>query len=107
MGQPSFRFTKLNAAGNDFVCLDSTNGEYAALLWGRVKEIDGQLLHGLLGRLVQARHVCGLRYWQSRGGILPWSIALGGEAFFQAVIARSECVVEPPPEVRQGEGTTT
>jgi hypothetical protein len=38
-----------------------------------------------------------LDYWDSRGAILPWCLALGGEQFYQRVIRGAQIYEEQPP----------
>jgi hypothetical protein len=38
-----------------------------------------------------------IEYADSRGALLPWCIALGGDEFYRNVIANAEAHLEPHP----------
>ncbi len=56
----------------------------------RVREIETELLDGLLRQIDRDVQVAELDYYDSRGAPLPWCVALGGEAFYDTVISRAE-----------------
>ena len=64
-------------------------------LWRRTKTLQTGLLEAMVRQIaidVQARDI---DYWDSRGALLPWSIALGGEEFYESLLARAEVYREP------------
>ncbi len=68
-----------------------------------VQEFQGRLVRTaahLEGRAVRqiARdwQLRRLDYWDSRGALLPWAIALGGKDFYDSLIARAEIYQEGP-----------
>jgi hypothetical protein len=63
-------------------------------LYEQVKEADRDLLEKLVGAVVQALHVRNLSYYDSRGALLPWSVALGGDAFYEHLLAQTEIRAE-------------
>jgi hypothetical protein len=36
-------------------------------------------------------------YWDSRGGLLPWCVAMGGQEFYNHVVGSAEIYQEPQP----------
>jgi len=66
----------------------------AGELWDRIKGLDRRMLERLVDRVLRNLHVVDLDYWNSRGAILPWSIALGGEALYHHTIANAEIYPE-------------
>lgn len=63
-------------------------------LYEQVKEADRDLLEKLVGAVVQALHVRNLSYYDSRGALLPWSVALGGDALYQRLLEHAEIRAE-------------
>jgi len=68
-------------------------------LYGQVKELDRQLLEALTDAAVQAMRIRDLLYYDSRGALLPWSIALGGESFYEGLLARSAILAETADDI--------
>ncbi|MFA4943687.1 MAG: hypothetical protein WC789_03180 [Lentisphaeria bacterium] len=66
----------------------------AGRVWDEVKALERQRLQALFEHAWQLRHTLNLRYWDSRGALLPFSIALGGEAFYESVLAQAEIAEE-------------
>ena len=60
------------------------------------KLLDAELLDRSLRQIDQDTQVSQLEYWDSRGAILPWCVALGGEDFYQSVIRRASIYPEQP-----------
>jgi hypothetical protein len=63
-------------------------------LYEQVKELDRVLLQDLTDAVVLAMRVRDLLYYDSRGALLPWSIALGGQPFYERLLERAEIVAE-------------
>ncbi|MBN1943308.1 MAG: hypothetical protein JW849_08445 [Phycisphaerae bacterium] len=59
-------------------------------LWKQIKEVQNDILAQTLGRVSLDWQAAQLEFYDSRGAILPWSAALGGEAFYHDVIGRAE-----------------
>jgi len=64
-------------------------------LWKRVKALQTELLDRMLRQIACDWQARDIDYWDSRGAILPWCIALGGREFYNQVIARAEVYPEP------------
>ena len=65
-------------------------------LWKRVKARATELLDLTLRQIARDWQARDIDYWDSRGAILPWCIALGGLEFYNQVVARAEVYSEPP-----------
>ena len=52
--------------------------------------VQAELLDRTIRQIDRDTQVAELDYYDSRGAILPWCIALGGETFYNEVIARAE-----------------
>jgi hypothetical protein len=59
-------------------------------LWKRIRELQNDVLDQTLQHIALDWQLSQLEYYDSRGAILPWSLALGGEAFYHDVIAKFE-----------------
>ena len=66
-------------------------------VWKQLKVLQADLLAQTLGRIALDWQMRDIEYWDSRGAIWPWCIALGGEKFYNHVIAKAEIYREPPP----------
>ena len=72
-------------------------------LWPKTKELQAGLLERLVQQIDTDWQVRELDYFDSRGALLPWCIALGGEEFYRRVIEEAEVYAEGSPEPgRQG-----
>jgi len=63
-------------------------------LWKQVKALQTERLAGLLRQVVVDVQTSHLEFWDSRGAILPWSIALGGREFYRRLIREAEITEE-------------
>ncbi|MCY2929093.1 MAG: class I SAM-dependent methyltransferase [Planctomycetota bacterium] len=64
-------------------------------LWKQVKALQASLLGKLVEQIALDAQVSQLDYWDSRGAIWPWCLALGGEAFYRRVLQEAEVYDEP------------
>lgn len=64
-------------------------------IWREVKAIRRRRLSALIEQAALDTQVAEMDTWDSRGAVLPWSIALGGEAFYRHVIEHAELYDEP------------
>ena len=74
----------------------SCTPEQMSAIWKEIKGLQLQLLEGTLHRIATDWQVAELGYWDSRGALLPWSIALGGREFYDRLIAEAEISEEKP-----------
>ncbi len=68
--------------------------DQASIVWDRIKELKQQQLEMLVDDILRALHVRRLSYWNSRGALLPWSIAAGGTAFYENLIRQATVAPE-------------
>jgi len=59
-------------------------------IWQRVRDLQRDVLDRTVRRIDRDTQVAEVDYYDSRGAILPWCMALGGEAFYNEVIAAAE-----------------
>ena len=70
-------------------------------VWKHIKALRRQMLAGLVDHIALDYQVSQIGYWDSRGAIEPWCIALGGERFYNEVIAGAEVCEQPPGRTDQ------
>lgn len=70
----------------------------AGRVWDRAKELDRVLLEKHVARTVQLLRVRDLEFHDSRGALMPWSIALGGDAFYERVLEDARIYAEDAQE---------
>ena len=58
--------------------------------------MQSQILDRTLRRVADDWQLRDLDYWDSRGALLPWAVALGGEKFYDELLARAELSRESP-----------
>ena len=66
-------------------------------LWQRAKAVQTELLSRGLRMIARDSQLSQIDYWDSRGALLPWSIALGGEMFYNELIRQAQIRPEPLP----------
>jgi hypothetical protein len=88
------RIADLDRHRRDLAAIDPKLPELREL-WRQVKPLGVQMLDATLRQIDRDWQVGNLDYWDSRGAILPWSIALGGEGFYNEIIAGAEVRQEP------------
>ncbi|MFP4106517.1 MAG: hypothetical protein ACLFVU_10560 [Phycisphaerae bacterium] len=60
----------------------------------RVRELENEMLDGTVEQIVRDIHVSQIDYWDSRGGLLPWCVGLGGMDFYDRVVDKAEIYEE-------------
>ncbi|MGL4854069.1 MAG: hypothetical protein ACRC37_02300, partial [Lentisphaeria bacterium] len=58
-------------------------------IWVEIKKLEAEKLEAVLLKIVDLIQITNLDYWNSRGALLPWAIAAGGENFYQKVVNES------------------
>lgn len=82
-----------------------TTPERMRELWDQEKALRLQLLDRTLRQIARDWQLRDLDYWDSRGALLPWAVALGGEALYQRLLAEAEIYEETgSPDRRTGLG---
>ncbi len=66
----------------------------AKQLWGTIKQMDRGLLQKQVEWILSRIHLLNLEYYDSRGALLPWCVALGGDAFYRRVVENAEIYIE-------------
>ncbi len=69
----------------------------AAALWDRIKILRRQQTEILVDHVVATLHTADLDYFDSRGALLPWSVAVGGQDHYQMLIDQAEIYAEQQP----------
>jgi hypothetical protein len=60
----------------------------------RQKDLQLKLFRALLDQISRDAQVSQIDYWDSRGALLPWCIALGGEEMYNRLISQAEIYPE-------------
>jgi hypothetical protein len=68
----------------------------------RARRLETDLLERTLAAIDRLWQVAELDYYDSRGALLPWAVALGGEAFYNHLIERAEVYEERPRASHSG-----
>ena len=63
-------------------------------LWQQIKPLQVELLARTVDQIARDWQVRDLDFWDSRGAILPWAVALGGQAFYDSLIESAEIYEE-------------
>jgi len=61
----------------------------------QAKALETERIDRTVRQIARDWQVRDIDYWDSRGALLPWSIALGGEGFYDDLLARAEVYPEP------------
>ncbi len=70
-------------------------------IWKQIRTIENELLAATLHQIAMDYQAAHIDFYDSRGAILPWCIALGGESFYNEVIAKARITEEPASPVPQ------
>lgn len=63
-------------------------------IWEDLKTLRTKLLDATFRQVFADYQTSQLEYWDSRGAVMPWCIALGGESFYDQLLARAEITIE-------------
>jgi hypothetical protein len=66
-------------------------------VWQQLKTLRRDLLDSTLRQIALDWQVADIDYWDSRGAIWPWCVALGGQEFYNQVVAGAEIYRQDPP----------
>jgi len=72
----------------------SPKSEELRQMWNDMKLRKLEMLQGLLHQIECDWQARDLDYWDSRGALLPWCVALGGEDFYNKVLTEAEIYEE-------------
>ena len=70
----------------------------ASAIWEHVKELDRRLLEGMVDEAARSLRVLDLEYYDSRGALLPWCVALEGENLYDRLLTDADVFPEPAGE---------
>ncbi len=59
-------------------------------VWKQLKALKVRVLEGTLRQAALDTQLADIDYWDSRGAILPWAVAMGGPEFYQEVLAKAD-----------------
>jgi hypothetical protein len=68
-------------------------------VWMEIRRLQADLLDRTVRRIDRDTQLAELDYYDSRGALLPWCIALGGEAFYNQVMDQAE--MHPEDSLRE------
>ena len=63
-------------------------------IWKRVSELQTQVIERTVRRVDADMQLAELEYYDTRGATLPWCVALGGEDFYNEIIAKADVYEE-------------
>jgi hypothetical protein len=69
----------------------------ASALWQRIKDIERRLAAAQAEWVLQLLRLLDVAYYDSRGALVPWCIALEGEPLYRRLLAQAEIAPESPP----------
>ena len=85
----------LSRRRRDLATIDAKSPEIRELSH-RTRQLETEVITHTLEQIAVDWQAANMDYWDSRGAILPWCVALGGEAFYDSVIAQAELYEESP-----------
>ena len=83
----------LDARRRELAAVNEKNPELRDI-WKHIKPLQQRQLQTLVQQIDRDWQVRDIDYWDSRGAIWPWCLALGGENFYKSVIDRAEVYEE-------------
>ena len=66
----------------------------ATAIWQRVKDVDRRIAAAQAEWVLQLLRLLDVAYYDSRGALLPWCIALEGETLYRRMVAQAEIAPE-------------
>ena len=76
------------------VAADPRRRSEATALWQRIKGVDRRLAEAQAGWVLGLLRVLDVEYYDSRGALLPWCLALGGEPLYRHMVSQAELTLE-------------
>ncbi len=70
-------------------------------VWKQMKSLEVELLDRLVRQINNDYQTAELDYWDSRGALLPWAVAMGGEAFYDELLENADIYEESAPAESQ------
>ena len=85
----------LNGQRRDLAKIDPKSPEIRQLSH-RVRQLETDVVDRTVGQIALDYQVTQIDFWDSRGAIYPWCVALGGQPFYDDLIDRAELYTETP-----------
>jgi len=105
-GRTQWMHTALPDVARNLAALDERRRALAATnekdpqlrdIWKQIKPLQQRQLKALVEQIDRDWQLQTIDYWDSRGAIWPWCLALGGEAFYDQVIRQADVYEEDVP----------
>jgi len=74
-------------------------------VWNQVKDLRKKLLEQTLRRIVNDCQIAEIGYYDSRGALAPWCVAMGGESFYHYVLTHAEIANETHEQEKTHSGS--
>jgi hypothetical protein len=84
---------QLDAARRDLARTDPKGPEIRALS-KRTRQLGASITEATVEQIAGDLHTVELDYWDSRGAVWPWAVALGGDDFYNDLIANARIYTE-------------
>ncbi|NQT88157.1 hypothetical protein HQ560_15425 [bacterium] len=68
--------------------------EQMSAIWNESKALQLRLLDETVRQIARDTQAADIDYWDSRGALLPWAVALGGTDFYNNLVANAEIYEE-------------
>jgi hypothetical protein len=68
--------------------------EQMSAIWNESKALQQRLLEETLRQIARDTQAADIDYWDSRGAVLPWAVALGGREFYDSLVANARIYEE-------------
>jgi len=93
------RIDELETQRRELARQDSKSAEIRQL-HKRQKALQVELLERTVSRICRDIQLSQIDYWDSRGAILPWAVAMGGRSFYNSLVAEAQVYEESPAQER-------
>ncbi|MCK5801560.1 MAG: hypothetical protein KAI66_01950 [Lentisphaeria bacterium] len=71
-------------------------------IWDQIKTLDRELLENHLGLVLGSLQIQDLHYYDSRGALEPWCVALGGDELYRSLLAGVQIEAETDDGFQKG-----
>jgi hypothetical protein len=82
--------TQLDGRRRELAGADKPPADEIRPISQRIRKIESEVAERLLRQIANDWQLAELDYWDSRGALLPWCVALGGEDLYNSVVAQAE-----------------
>jgi hypothetical protein len=95
-GEIARELGELDARRRQLAAVNDKDPQLRAI-WKRIKPLRLRMLRRMVEQIALDWQVRDIDYWDSRGGLLPWCVAMGGQEFYNHVVGSAEIYQEPQP----------